>query len=142
MKNIFTLLIAVSLFSVAGAQSTEPLQFRETEYDFGKIPQGRPVYYSFEVINTSDQPLKIENVIATCGCTTPEWTREDIAPGAAARIKVGYNSAAEGYFEKYITVQYNGNVQKQIKIKGIVWKTPATPAPYNASVQFLKQQML
>ena len=47
-----------------------------------------------------------------------------IAPGATAKIKVGYNAAAEGDFEKSITITYNRTQTKQIKIKGTVWKAP------------------
>ena len=141
MKRFFTLVIFLCSVAFVNAQDKELFQFKHTEHDFGKIPQGKPVYYSFEVVNTSDKPLKIDNVTASCGCTTPEWAKDDVAPGATAKIKVGFNAATEGHFEKYITVQYNGNVQKQIKIKGDVWKAPVGAAPSNASVQFLKQQI-
>jgi hypothetical protein len=53
---------------------------------------------------------------------------------------VGYNAAAENYFEKYITIIYNGNQSKQIKIKGTVWKAPEGSAPVNSSIDFLKKQ--
>jgi hypothetical protein len=86
-------------------------------------------------------PLKLDNVQASCGCTTPEWNKEPIVAGGTDRIKVGYNAAAEGYFEKPITITYNGNQTKVIKIKGTVWKAPAGSAPANQSVQFLKQQI-
>ena len=78
----------------------------------------------FEIVNTGTTPLKLDDVHASCGCTTPEWSTEPIAPGATAKIKVGYNAAAEGYFEKYITITYNTNQTQQIKIKGTVWKIP------------------
>ena len=114
---------------------------KETEYDFGKVSQGKPVYYSFTLINKGATPLKLDNVSATCGCTTPEWSKAPIAPGGTAQIKVGFNAAAEGPFEKYITLQYNGDKTTQLKIKGTVWAPPAGAAPANASVQFLKQQI-
>jgi len=143
MKKFFTLLVCVVLLGTANAQTAinEDLQLNEMEYDFGTIPQGKPVYHFFQVVNKGTAPLKLDNVQATCGCTTPEWNKEPIAAGAADKIKVGYNAAAEGPFEKYITVTYNGNVTKQIKIKGNVWKAPSGSAPSNASVNFLKQQM-
>lgn len=122
------------------AKSDELLKFKETEHDFDKIPQGKPVYYDFVITNTGTTPLKLDNVNASCGCTTPEWNRDPIAPGASARIKVGYNASAEGFFEKYITITYNTNQTKQIKIKGTVWKAPDGSAPVNASVDFLKKQ--
>jgi hypothetical protein len=145
MRRFISLSVLLTAFFFAGAQTTpetqDVLQLKETEHDFAKIPQGKPVYYIFEIVNTGTQPLKLDDVHASCGCTTPEWSREPIAPGAAAQIKVGYNAAAEGPFDKAITITYNGQ-SKQLKIKGTVWKAPEGAAPANASVQFLKKQTL
>lgn len=150
---IFSLAVLNSLQAQDGHNHADPnhkhtedtsasIELKEVEYDFGKIPQGKPVYHYFELVNKSNAALKIDNIQTTCGCTTPEWDREPLAAGSSTKIKVGYNAAAEGYFEKFITVQYNGNSTKQIKIKGTVWKAPVGAAPANASVQFLKQQTL
>ena len=145
MRRFILLSVLLTAFFFAGAQTTpktqDVLQLKETEHDFAKIPQGKPVYYIFEILNTGTQPLKLDDVHASCGCTTPEWNRDPIAPGAAAQIKVGYNAAAEGPFDKAITITYNGQ-SKQLKIKGTVWKAPEGAAPANASVQFLKKQTL
>lgn len=120
---------------------TADLQFKEMEYDFSKIPQGKPVYHFFEIVNKGKTPIKLDNIQASCGCTTPEWDREPIAPGASTKIKVGFNAAAEGVFDKYITIFYNNSSQtKQIRIKGFVWKAPDGPAPVNPSVDLLKKQ--
>jgi hypothetical protein len=155
MKKLTACIAFVSIAWVANAQTstnanaanttttaaqTDILQIKETEHDFGKIPQGKPVFYFFEIANTGTTPLKLDNVQASCGCTTPEWNRDAIAAGGTDKIKVGYNAANEGNFEKFITITYNGNQTKQIKIKGTVWKAPVGSAPSNASVQILKQQ--
>lgn len=145
MKTFFLSFLAVVVLACsAGAQqaagSDAALSFPELEFNFSKIPQGKPVYHQFQVVNNSKEPVKIENVHASCGCTTPEWSRDAIAPGATAIIKVGYNAAAEGAFDKTITVAYGNNTQV-LRIKGEVWKTPVTSAPPNASVQFLKKQL-
>lgn len=146
MKKFPTLFLLMASFFVAGAQNTttpeDVLQLKETEHDFTKIPQGKPVYCLFDIVNTGKTALKLDNVQASCGCTTPEWSHDPIAPGATATIKVGYNAAGEGYFEKTITITYNTNQTKQVKIKGTVWKAPDGPAPANASVEFLKKQTL
>ena len=152
MKHISVLFFLLAGFIIAGAQAPQVTQIKpeipdvllikKAEFDFGKIPQGKPVYTSFEVMNTGTQPLKLDNVQAACGCTTPEWNQEAIAPGSSAIIKVGYNAAAEGSFEKMITVTYNSSQSKVLKIKGNVWKAPVGSAPANASIQFLKQQTL
>lgn len=131
--------VSVKAQTTAAAQAgAEVLQLRETGYDFGKIPQGRPVTHIFEIVNTGKTPLLLTNVQASCGCTTPEWSREPIKPGATAQIKVGYNSAAEGYFNKSITILYNNNQSKTLLISGTVYKTPVTAAPVNASIALLK----
>ena len=142
MKNAIVLILFLFAFAAGRAQSaTEVLELKELSYDFGSIPQGKPVYHVFQVVNKGTAPLKLDNVQASCGCTTPEWNKDAIAPGATDKIKVGYNAASEGHFEKTVTVTYNGNSTKQIMIKGEVWKAPAGSAPSNASVNFLKQQM-
>jgi len=151
MKNLLGILVLLMSFGLANAQSvatidvkkpavaSEILLLKETGYEFGKILQGRPVFHEFEVRNTGKEALQIENVQTSCGCTTPEWSREAIAPGATTIIKVGYNAAAEGPFTKSITLSYNGNQTKNIIISGVVYKAPATSAPVNSSVSLLKQ---
>ena len=86
---------------------TAELLFKEMEFDFAKIPQGKPVYHFFEIVNKGKTPIKLDNIQASCGCTTPEWSRDPIAPGASTKIKVGFNAASEGMFDKFITVFYN-----------------------------------
>lgn len=153
MKRIFFATLALFLVNALDAQtvntvppavgqpSSQGLSLKEEIHDFGMIPQGRPVFYNFEIANKGKTPLKLENVVASCGCTTPEWNKEPVAAGGTDKIKVGYNAAAEGPFEKFITITYNGNQTKQIRIKGTVWRAPEGSAPANASVQFLKQQI-
>src|ERR1700730_18649787 len=121
MRKIAGFLVIMAMFLGAGAQNTavteDVLQLKEAEHDFAKIPQGKPVYYVFDIVNNGKTELKLDDVRATCGCTTPEWNRDPIAPGATAKIKVGYNAASEGYFEKTITITYNTNQTKLLKIK-------------------------
>jgi hypothetical protein len=121
------------------AQADELLTLKETEFNFGKIPQGKPVVHIFEVTNKSNVPLKISDIHASCGCTTPEWEKDKVvAPGGTTKITVGYNAAAEGPFTKFITVSYNETQSKQLTIKGEVWKTPGSSAPENKGVNDLK----
>jgi hypothetical protein len=126
--------------SKPGTTSQESLTFKENEFDFGKIPQGKPVNHIFEFVNTGNKPLALDKVQASCGCTTPEWNKDTVAVGATAVIKVGYNAANEGPFIKPVTITYNGDQTKQIIIKGEVWKTPITSAPVNTSLNSLKNE--
>jgi hypothetical protein len=114
------------------------LEARKSVFDFGSIPQGRPVFHVFMLENPSLKPVLIDNVQASCGCTTPEWSREPVSPGGKSEVKVGFNAAAEGPFEKTIQVFYAGGQQIVLTIKGNVWKTPDQPAPPNKIVSSLK----
>lgn len=156
MKQIITFFLGLCIISLVNAQTgtvptsttqnvltiaqaDEMLTLKETEFDFGKIPQGKPVTHVFEVVNNSKVPLTISNVNASCGCTTPEWEKDKaVAPGEKTKITVGYNAAAEGAFTKFITVTYNDAQSKQITIKGEVWKTPGSSAPENKGLNNLK----
>ncbi|MEO8721039.1 MAG: DUF1573 domain-containing protein [Ginsengibacter sp.] len=124
----------------ASESSIENFTLKENEFDFGKIPQGKPVTHLFEFTNTGIEPFALQNVQASCGCTTPEWNKDTVSPGASAIIKVGYNAANEGTFNKSVTITYNGNQTKQITIKGEVWKTPTTSAPVNNALNSLKNE--
>ena len=130
------------LESPVNTQNTETggLTLMETDFDFGKIPQDKPVTHIFQFKNNGDIPLTLDNVVASCGCTTPVWNKDTIAVGGTGVIKVGYNAASEGPFNKLVTITYNGTQNKQIVIKGEVWKTPATSAPLNTALNSFKNE--
>ncbi|MFZ9661286.1 MAG: DUF1573 domain-containing protein [Chitinophagaceae bacterium] len=143
MFRIYLNIIAILLFFQGFSQEkqmekSETLVFAELSHDFGRIPQGKPVTHIFKVTNQTTSPILLENVQASCGCTTPQWTKEPIAPGATSEINVGYNAASEGNFEKTITVYYTKGQTKQMTIRGTVWKAPEQAAPKNTSVTLLK----
>jgi hypothetical protein len=117
---------------------SETIALRELNFDFGKIPQGRPVTHNFEVVNKGKPPLILDNVQASCGCTTPEWNEAPIASGGSSVIKVGFNAASEGHFTKMITITYNNGLTKTFTISGDVYPSPTTSAPLNASLSLLK----
>ncbi len=126
--------------NVLGQQTTATgFVLKETVFDFGRIPQGKPVFHVFEIKNTGKTIMQIIDVQASCGCTTPVWQREAVQPGSTTSIKVGYNAADAGFFEKTITVFYGQGETLLITIKGDVWRTPDQPAPSNKSVELLKK---
>jgi len=141
-KNILSFLLLFLFFangSMAQNASLTKLVLKETSFDFGKIPQGKPVFHNFEVKNDGPVNIQITDVQASCGCTTPEWKREIIIPGSSDAIKIGFNAATVGYFEKTITLFYGEAETLIITIKGDVWQTPDQPAPSNKSIALLKK---
>jgi hypothetical protein len=81
----------------------------ETTHDFGKIPQGKPVTHEFKFTNTGKVPLVLSQVQASCGCTTPDYSKDPIPPGKTGSIKATFNAGATGPFNKSVTV--NANVE-------------------------------
>jgi hypothetical protein len=145
MKKISLLFACLFMIgsTVLFAQANEPkpaekLWLNEEKHDFGKIPQGTPVYTWFEIKGLGED-LKLEMVQAGCGCTTPEFKAGTYKSGEAVKIKVGFNAAAAGPFNKPITIFYNEGKQKVIFITGEVQTTPSTPAPANQGVSKAKQ---
>ncbi|MFA6877071.1 MAG: DUF1573 domain-containing protein, partial [Parabacteroides sp.] len=67
------------------------------------------VSHVFKIDNTGSAPLVLTRVIASCGCTTPEWTKEPIAPGKSGDVKLIYDPKNRpGPFTKTVSIYSNG----------------------------------
>ena len=148
MKKILLLAaLFTTAFSVSAQQKAdEVIKVDMQKHDFGKIKQGTPVTTFFTITNTSDKPIFIENATAGCGCTTPEFSKEPIAPNATSKLKVGYNAAAMGHFDKTVSIKIAGYTEpKVINIAGEVVADAAvnnsasasTPMPLSTSASEL-----
>ena len=127
MKNTFLLLVMMAVsFSQAFAQTlaentTPELKWEKTIHDFGNIPQDVPAKVSFKLMNTSNQPMIIQEVKGSCGCTATAHTEEAIAPGESTVISATYNARKLGVFNKTVSVTTNlGPDASILRIKGAV----------------------
>jgi len=129
MKKIFSTL-CMALVAVAMMAQDPVITFTKTEHDFGKINEadGR-VSVVFEFKNEGMAPLVLSNVRASCGCTTPTWTKEPIEPGKTGSITVTYNpNGRPGRFQKTVTITSNATEpSKKVYIKGEVIPKSAKP---------------
>ena len=97
------------------------IKFDSVVYDYGKIKKGSDGDCVFKYKNTGTDVLFITRVAKSCGCTTPEYSREPLMPGQSAEIKVGYDTKIVGAFNKKITVFSNAiNNSVILTIKGEV----------------------
>lgn len=120
MLSAFLLAAAVSL---PAQQKGASISFDKTVHDFGKIMEADGIALcQFGFTNTGNIPLVITRVVASCGCTTPEWTREPIPPGGKGFVKASYNPRNRpGKFDKTITVMTNApNPNTVLRIQGDV----------------------
>ncbi len=88
------------------AQQVRAITFREDVFDFGNVAeQGGPVTHEFVFTNNSGRPVKILSVQASCGCTTPGWSKEVVAPSKTGFVQASFNPQGRpGYFNKTLTV--------------------------------------
>jgi archaellum component FlaG (FlaF/FlaG flagellin family) len=127
MKKLSFLLVTLLFAGVAFAQNVA-ISFDKTSHDFGKIKeQDGLATITFTVKNTGTEPLVISRVQASCGCTTPTWTKDPILPGKTGTITASYNPANRpGTFVKTISVFSNAGADAKIlTIKGEVIPKPA-----------------
>ena len=119
MKKLLILCLLAFAF---GANAQGAMQFETDNHDFGNVPEGTMATYEFKFKNTGNQPVVIANVQASCGCTTPDWTKTPILPGKNGIIKAMYSSAGRpGVFNKTVTVTSNAtDPSKVLSIKGTV----------------------
>lgn len=110
MKKLsFMILFTLLLGSGAFAQQKAGMDFARTEHNFGTIKEEMgAVTTQFEFTNTGKSPLIIQRVSASCGCTTPSYTREPVLPGKKGTISAKYSTERRpGSFKKSITVYTN-----------------------------------
>lgn len=78
------------------------------EFDFGTAKQGDVVKHTIKLKNTGKSPLIISDIAVTCGCTTPTWPKDPIAPGKTVDIQVEFKTAGKmGAQTKPVTIKSN-----------------------------------
>jgi len=115
MKKVLLLtMMLICGMTSAMAQKPAEIKFEKIVHDFGTFSEKNPVVScSFAFQNVGEEPLVINQAIASCGCTIPEYTKTPIKPGEKGEIKVTYNGTGKfpGHFKKSITVRTNGAVE-------------------------------
>jgi hypothetical protein len=107
-KTGIILLFSVLIFTVAFAAKPS-MDFTKKEHNFGTIKEEiGSVATQFEFTNNGDSPLTILRVAASCGCTTPTYSKEPILPGKKGVINAEYSTVRRpGTFNKTIRVYTN-----------------------------------
>jgi hypothetical protein len=138
-KIILSLMLMIASSMLLNAQQeTTPattngpeITFDKTTHDYETLLVNSDGGYEFEFTNTGNEPLILTQPRSSCGCTVPAWPRKPILPGEKEKIKVTYNTAIKGRFQKTVTIMSNANVNKSVvlTIKGDVVDKPAEALP-------------
>jgi hypothetical protein len=112
MKNLILMIgIFISIKAFAQYQDLPRAEFLTDRVNFGGInADDGPVTYKFRFVNIGRAPLKILDVITSCGCTTPQWTKSEIKSYDTGEIIAVFNpEGKDGSFLKTLTVNTNGS---------------------------------
>lgn len=119
MKQFLFLIVSFFIFTqCASTQKTGNQGFLhcpQNNYSFGTLAFAAPAEHKFMCINTGTQALKIINIRTTCGCTIPQWDKNEIAPGDTTYVTIQYDSRRSGEFLKEIIV-YPNTKQKELSL--------------------------
>jgi hypothetical protein len=134
MKQILQTIAVIFLagaFSVGFVQGQPKITFEKMEHNFGSFLESSGVQTTtFRFKNTGTTPLILNDVRASCGCTTPKWTRDPVAPNGSGEITVSYDPKNRpGTFNKSVTVGSNAeNASVILTISGEVQQKEKTLA--------------
>ena len=137
MKKIFLLLgfsvfAGTALFAQTATPPTPPtgpvakpafapsvVKFNEVLFDFGQVEYNSDIRHTFEFKNISEAPVAVRDVGTSCGCTTPSYSKEPVAPGKMGSVTAKYDSSRLGAFNKTLTVYINDE-SIRLTIRGTV----------------------
>jgi hypothetical protein len=125
----FILLASVGIVLAQDTPQNDKLLFEKTTHDFGSLKEGDAAVYTFKFTNKSNKEISLINVKASCGCTTPSYTKDPVKPGATGEIQVSYATQGRpGPINKSVTVTYDTTEQPvYLFIRGDVVR-PEPPA--------------
>ena len=120
------LLILFALYALA-IRGQETLVFTPATWDFGTIQEADgPVSHTFTGENRSGKPLVILDVVTSCGCTAPRFSKQPILPGGKTQVTVTYDPANRpGVFSKELTVYSS----ERKRVASLTVQGSVTPRP-------------
>jgi hypothetical protein len=107
-------LLLICGMTTAMAQKPANIRFDKLTHNFGTFSEKNPIVTcTFTYTNVGGSPLIINQAVASCGCTVPEYTKTPVKPGEKGEIKITYNGTGKfpGHFKKSITIRTNGETE-------------------------------
>ena len=98
------------------------IAFDKVNFDFGDVVQGEKIEHVFEFRNVGRTPLILSNILSTCGCTVPEWSKEPVPHDSTGIVKVIFDSSSKiGRQNKVVTIRSNSKEGDfRLRISGMV----------------------
>ncbi|MCB0580162.1 MAG: DUF1573 domain-containing protein [Phaeodactylibacter sp.] len=113
--RILLLFLFPFCFSTLSPQGEPKVEWlSETTFDFGNIPHHKPAKHDFRFRNISGEPIVIDNVRPSCGCTVPDWDAAAVPPDSIGLVSIEYDARDLGYFYKKVKVYFNGQRRAEV----------------------------
>lgn len=110
-----------SLWLMPTSMWAQKLVVANETIDCGQVAYQAPVVAEYEISNRSNQPMHIEKVRMSCGCTEVDYPKDEIVAGETFSVKVTYDAMTMGHFDKFVDL-YLDNADKPLalRMKGVV----------------------
>ena len=102
--------------------------------DFGSYPAAESKEHTFQLVNATQETVKIKKIRSTCGCLVGQISASEILPGKALEIQTQVKAnSVSGKFSKilYVETDLAGRRFIRLELKGtaqpLVEITPAVP---------------
>ncbi|HED54364.1 MAG TPA: DUF1573 domain-containing protein [Phycisphaerales bacterium] len=135
--------IALSGTLSAAAQDTKPAPTTEQQQpvkapkmvlshdviDFGEIDDSRIVSETITITNAGDAPLKIGEMVPTCGCTAGKLEKDVLQPGESTELQLNFDPKRRSGAQKgkHLTINSNDPAgPQQVTLK--IWVLPRVVA--------------
>ncbi|MBR1687756.1 MAG: DUF1573 domain-containing protein [Prevotella sp.] len=115
------LIILLLMAAAAAPTSAQRLTVIKGNVDCGSTGYRQPVTAEFELRNKGLRKLRIQQVRTSCGCTSVDYPRQDIGANDKFTIRLTYDAAQLGHFQKEAAVYSNGSKNPiYLTMRGVV----------------------
>ncbi|MFM7133427.1 MAG: ankyrin repeat domain-containing protein [Planctomycetota bacterium] len=98
------------------------IEFDPPIADLGELIADTAKTMTIKIKNISKEPIRISRAIPGCGCTTPVWPKDPIAPGASADCEITLKPGSQQgiRMSKNVTFQIENHAPVTLKVEGNV----------------------
>jgi len=122
MKSILNYLIVLITFTnlllAQNEQEKKPkFWIDKVEYDFGDVEEGKIVSTEFIIGNEGNDILRLNRIVASCGCTATQPEKNSLEPKEKVKLKVDFNTIGRlGPQKKSVYISTNDPMRPSVKL--------------------------
>jgi hypothetical protein len=112
--RLSAVIVTIALSGLSQAQNIRPITPEKIE--FGRLLEGRTLEGDIRFANTGKEPVQIQRVQASCGCTTTKIEKMRVEPGDTATVHYSVRTQGfRGLVRKTITIYFTEPAEKELQ---------------------------